>query len=119
MVGLVLWTVLRAASVWGVLQEYGVNPWIFLAIDVLTVPPYSWGLREMGRTIVGGGKLKRLYLGGIAALLGFIAPYAYLYASGYGSIPLSTQILIGLIIVVLFGVGPFRHLMTKFGKARA
>ena len=42
-VGVFGFSVARALVVWPTLGAYGVNPWIFLLVDVLTAWPYAYG----------------------------------------------------------------------------
>ena len=110
---MVAYTVLRAALVWGALDEYGVNPWIFLALDVATAPPYVWGVGKMIQALRGIDPASMLYVGGGVAIVSFLLPYIYLYTVGYTTMPLSTKIVIGAIILVLFVAGPLREVIKK------
>jgi|GEM_PF-1043888 len=76
--GLVGYCLARAGVIPGTnLDEHGVNPWVFLGIDIATIPPYVRGLR-----IVGSQHSSRLKAAGGAALAGsaFMAPYGYMFA---------------------------------------
>ena len=76
--GLVGYCLARAGVIPGAnLDEHGVNPWVFLGIDIATIPPYVRGLR-----IVGSQHSSRLKAAGGAALAGsaFMAPYGYMFA---------------------------------------
>ncbi len=107
------WTILRAAVVWGALDQYGVNPWIFLALDVATVPPYVWGIEKMIRAFRGVDPMKMVYTGGVVALAAFVAPYTYMFSAGHAAMPMVTKVLIVIIIVALFGAGPIREVVKK------
>lgn len=113
---IIAFVVLRAVSVWGALDGYGVNPWIFLLLDIITVPPYTWGISQIIRYINGKASVARLVGGGVSATLGFIIPYAYTYWAGYDTIPRTTKLLIAIVIVMLFVAGPVRKIINRKQK---
>ena len=117
----VVWAVVRVASVWGALGQHGVNPWIFLTIDIATVPPYTWGLATIINALLSREDVvRKLGLGILAAVFGFAAPYVYLYAAGYETIPLATKIAVAIIILAIFIAFPMRKIyQSVFGKARS
>jgi hypothetical protein len=108
---LIAFVVGRFASVAGTLDRYGVNPWIFLILDVVTVPPYVWGIAQMIRYISGVVSLYRMTVGTLAALIGFAAPYVYTYGAGYRTIPFSIKIIMAVIITVFLVIGPVKTLV--------
>lgn len=110
---MVLYTILRAALVWGTLSTYGINPWIFLFLDVITAPPYMWGIGKMIQGLRGVEPMKMVYIGGVVTLVTFLLPYIYLFMVGGESIPMVTKIIIGCIILVLFGAGPLREVIKR------
>lgn len=96
------YSILRALVVWPTLGTYGVNPWVFLVIDVGTAWPYAYGqvrLVKAARSRDWGP----VQLWTIVAVLAFIAPYAYVVGAGSGEMPLIAWVIIGALVVV-FGV---------------
>jgi hypothetical protein len=113
------YTILRAAIVWRTLEDYGVNPWIFLAIDIVTVPPYVWGIGKMVQGLRGVNPLRVVYAGGVVAIAAFVAPYGYMYLAGHAAMPMSTKVIVGVIIVALFTAGPIREVIKKVKNGKA
>lgn len=96
------YSALRALVVWPTLGTYGVNPWIFLAIDVGTAWPYAYGQVKL----VKAAKHKdwqRVQIWTVVAVAAFMAPYVYIVGAGSGEMPTIAWIIIGALIVV-FGV---------------
>lgn len=99
----VVFCVARAAVVWPVLQEYGVNPWWFLALDVGTAPTYGIG-QAMGVKLIRDDRrpMRDAVPWIIMLFVSFVAPYGYLLASA-GKLP--SYVIIGVVLwMVLFGV---------------
>lgn len=75
--GLVAYALARAMPV-GALEQYGVNKWIFLGLDLVTIPPYVNGTSKMLRAKT----TKDTVAGGAMAVGAFSAPYAYIGMAG-------------------------------------
>lgn len=101
--GIFLFSAARALVAWPTLGRYGVNPWVFLAIDIVTALPYGVGqavtvkiLRNRSRPptdAVGWAAL-------VAAM--FLAPYVYILVAS-GDMPLYAYL--GVILwMLVFGV---------------
>ena len=78
-IGIVAFSAARALIAWPTLGEYGVNPWWFLLIDIVTAPPYGVAqaitvkiLRDPSRT--AGDALPWATLVGAM----FFAPYVFI-----------------------------------------
>lgn len=99
-VGVVAYAILRALIVWPTLGDYGVDPWIFLIIDVGTAWPYAYGqlqvIREARR-----GEWRSVQIWALITLASFIAPYAYIVGAGSGEMPLLAWIVIGVLVAFL------------------
>jgi hypothetical protein len=88
------YAVLRALIVWPTLGEYGVSPWVFLAIDVGTAWPYAYGqVRVVNEARAANWAGMQIWA--VIAGLSFIAPYAYIVGAGSGEMPLIAWIIIG------------------------
>lgn len=107
-IGVAAYVVLRALAVWGELGKYGVNPIVFLILDVVTILPYTWGLTQLWGYMRGIAGVKRMIVGAMSAICGFTLPYVYVYLAG-GSMPLSTKLIVLAIILFIVIVGPYRE----------
>ena len=94
------YSVLRAVVVWPTLGSYGVNPWVFLLIDVATAWPYAVG---QVRVVQGlrHRNWRKVESWGIVTLLSFLAPYAYIVLAGSGQMPLLAYVVVGVLVVVI------------------
>lgn len=104
-------SVARALVVWPTLGDYGVNPWIFLIIDVVTAWPYAYG---QVRVVNGArrGDWRSVQFWAFVTFLNFIAPYAYIVGAGSGEMPLFAWVVIGALIVV-FGVASVIRILRQ------
>ena len=101
-VGIVLFSAARALVAWPTLGRYGVDPWIFLAIDLITAPPYGVAqavtvkiLRDPRRTAADSLPWA------LVVVATFLAPYVYIFTAS-GSMPLLAYL--GVIAwMLLFG----------------
>lgn len=99
----VVFCVARAAVVWPLLQEYGVNPWWFLALDVGTAPTYGIG-QAMGVKLMRDDRrpMREAVPWFVMLIVSFVAPYAYLLASA-GKLP--GYVIGGVVLwMLVFGV---------------
>lgn len=86
-ISVVVFCVARAVVVWPVLQNHGVNPWWFLAIDVGTAPFYGIGQAMGVKLMRDVRRPMRDAFPWIAMLfVSFVAPYGYLLMSA-GKLP--------------------------------
>ena len=94
------YSVLRAVVVWPTLGGYGVNPWIFLIIDVVTAWPYAVG---QVRVVQGlrHRDWQKVETWGLVTLAAFFAPYAYIVGAGSGDMPMLAYLIIGVLVVVI------------------
>lgn len=99
--GVFAFVIAKFAPVAGVLGSYGVNPWIFLAIDVVTIWPYVKGVSNLLRCMARNDPLTRCALWAVVITGSFVAPYTYLYIAGGQEFPLVVDLIIGLVVVAL------------------
>jgi hypothetical protein len=106
--GVVVLCVARAVVVWPMLNEYGINPWWFLVLDVGTAPAYGVG-QAMGVKILRDERRPmRQALPWIAMVLfSFLAPYLYVLRSA-GHLP--SYVVWGVVawMAVFGGLGAWR-----------
>jgi len=86
-VGVVLFSAARALVAWPTLGRYGVDPWVFLAIDLLTAPPY--GVAQAVTVKILRDARRPWHDAAVWAgivLAAFLAPYVYVFTAS-GSMP--------------------------------
>lgn len=108
-IGIVAFSAVRALIAWPTLGAYGVNPWWFLFVDIVTAPPYGISqaitikiLRDDSRTTVDALPWAVL----VAAM--FFAPYVFIVAASYladSPQPMPAFAYLGLIVwIIVFGL---------------
>ena len=114
-VGVFAFSVARALIAWPTLSQYGVNPWVFLFIDVVTAFPYALGQVK----VVNGFRFKQ-YRGvqawSLVVALTFLAPYLYIVLAGQERIPTLVYIVIGL-LAVIFGTASVLRMRNQYRAA--
>ena len=111
-VGVFAFSVARALVAWPALSQYGVNPWVFLAIDVVTAFPYAVGQVK----VVNGFRYKQYGAVQIWALVvgaTFLAPYVYIVMAGQERIPTVAYLVIALLAVV-FGAASLLRMRNQY-----
>lgn len=116
--GLVLYTVGRFAAAGGTLSKYGVSAGWFLFWDVVTIPPYVWGIGRLVRSLSSPvTDWPRLAVATTVALAAFMGPYIYLFMAGAEEFPPLAWVLLGLIIGLL-AANAVRDVRKKLAVAR-
>lgn len=113
--GIVAYCIVRAIPVWGALDGYGVNPWVFLALDLATAYPYVWGLEKMLQGVRGELSTRATYVAGVIVIISVIVPYVYVYIAGYRQMSLFMIVSITIVIAGLIYIGPWRGFQKKRG----
>ena len=101
-VGIILFSATRALLAWPALGRYGVNPWLFLGLDLLTAPPYGISQAVTVKILRDPTRPPRDAFGwGTVVVAMFLAPYAYIFLVS-GEMPVLAYA--GLLAwIVLFG----------------
>ncbi len=100
--GLVLYTVGRFVAAGGTLSQYGVSAGWFLFWDVVTIPPYVWGIGRLVRNLSSPTtNWPGLAVATLVALAAFMGPYIYLFMAGADEFPPLAWLLLALIIGLL------------------
>lgn len=99
--GVFAFVIVKFVPVAGTLGSYGVNPWVFLALDVVTIWPYIKGISGLLRCMARHDPWLYCFWWGMLILISFILPYAYLYVAGGQKFPLIVHLTIGLVVVAL------------------
>jgi hypothetical protein len=97
---LLAYSLFRAVLVNATLVSYGVNPWLFLIIDIASGVSYVFGVENLVLALIAKGNYgwRRTVGWGAVAAISFAAPYTYLFLSGQG---LPSSLLLGLGFIVL------------------
>ena len=110
------WGLGRVFVVWRTLSRYGVNPWIYGAIEVATSPVYGVAT---ARVVLNLLDLKRHAASRWAAvgLAMFLAPDLYIVGAGK-HMPVIVYVVVGLLVAVLGGLA-VSGVRTKVRDGRA
>lgn len=84
--GVSAFAIARALIAWPTLGRYGVNPWVFLALDVGTAPPYAYGQVKLVKSILKRAHAQTQFWT-VVVLVSFLAPYIYVFVAGSGELP--------------------------------
>lgn len=106
-VGNIAFSAVRALIAWPTFGRYGVSPWVFLALDVLTAPPYGLSQALTVKILRDRSRPQREAVPWAAGVvIFFLAPYIYIFAVS-GNVPalayagvIAWMILFGVLAVV-------------------
>ncbi len=102
-VGIFLFSAARALFAWPTLGRYGVDPWIFLAIDLVTALPYGIAQALTVKTLRDPTRSASEAVGWAAVVVvTFLLPYLYIFMSS-GSLPLLATLGV-LAWMLVFGI---------------
>ena len=97
-VGVVAYGLARTLVVWGALGDYGVNPWIYGVIDLVSSVPYAIGTAR----VVTGVMDRELGPGapwGLIAVAAFFVPDLYIVVAGHG-MPTVVYVVLGVWVLI-------------------
>ena len=114
-VGVFAFSVARALVAWPTLSQYGVNPWVFLTIDVSrhSRTPSGRSRWSMG-FVIGSTELVQLWALVVAAT--FLAPYFYIVFAGQERIPTVVYLVIAVLATV-FGIASVLRMRNQYRAA--
>ncbi len=123
-IGIIAFSAARALIAWPTLGNYGVNPWWFLAIDIVTAPPYGVAqavtvkiLRDRSRSTTSA-----LPWALVVAVM-FFAPYAFIFvASQFADTPqpMPTIAYVGVgLWMAVFGVLALLRMRRQIREGRS
>ena len=117
-VGIFLFSAARALLAWPTLGQFGVDPWVFLAIDLITAVPYGVAQAVTVKILCRDDRPARDAAGwGLIVVVMFLAPYLYIFAAS-GSMP--TAATIGVVIwMVVFGAFALWRIVRQVRSGRA
>jgi hypothetical protein len=101
--GIVAFSIARALIAWPTLGRYGVNPWTFLVLDIVTALPYGIGQALTVKILRDRDRAPREALPwALVVAAAFLAPYIYIFSAS-GSMPLLAYLGV-LAWMAVFGV---------------
>lgn len=106
-IGIVVFSVARALIAWPTLGRYGVDPWTFLLLDIVTAFPYGLGQAITVKVLRDPSRPTRQALPwAVVVAAAFLAPYVYIFWAS-GSMPglayagvIAWMIVFGLLAVI-------------------
>lgn len=110
------WSLVRALVAWAVLGDYGLNPWIYLGIDLASACVDAYTTPRMVISFVDR-EYKKAAMWGAYSLVAFIVPDLYLFI-GTGHLPKKIIVVMAIIITVTFSIAVVT-VVRKVRKARA
>lgn len=99
----IVWSLLRTLIVWAAVGDYGLNPWIYLAIDLVSASVDAVTTPRMVLSFVDAHYRKAAEWAAIS-LGAFLVPDVYIFA-GTKQLPTSMVLVIVAVITVTFAGG--------------
>ncbi len=94
------YSLLRAVLAWPILVRYGINPAMFLMLDVVTAYPLAVGQLRIVAGFRSQDYATVQFWAGVAGAA-FLTPYAYLFLAGHAHMPIyATGALAALVMVM-------------------
>lgn len=97
-VAVTAYSVVRVLAVAVALRRYGVNIWVFAIIELGTAPPYGFAAVRLARAAVCGDRTALARWLSVWTTC-FLAPYAYLVASGHTA-PVDDLYVVGIVMLL-------------------
>lgn len=117
-IGIIGFSVARALIAWPTLGRYGVSPWWFLLLDIVTAPPYGIGQAVTVKILRQPDRDPRDAVPwALVVAVMFFAPYAYIFVAS-GSMPFYAY---GLVIawMAVFGVLAVARMRKQVREGRS
>lgn len=109
----VLWAIFRTVLVWAAVGDYGLNPWIYLAIDLASATVDAITTPRMVLSFIDD-QHRQAVKWAVISLVAFVVPDLYIFL-GTHSLPRHIVMIVLLIIGVTFAVA----ITTVVRKVRA
>jgi hypothetical protein len=115
-VGITLaWGFGRVLVVWGALGRYGVNPWVYAAIELATSGPYGVATARVVTSLLDHKKQAASRWAALGLAM-FLAPDLYIVAAGR-QMPAYVYVVVGVLVATL-GALAFLGVRAKVCKGR-
>ena len=97
-IAVMTWAFLRTLIVWAALGDYGLNPWIYLAIDLCCAAVDAVTTPRMVLEFIDG-HYRSATKWAVISLLAFLAPDAYIFL-GTRTLPVKLVIIVGCVVAL-------------------
>ncbi|HKL00857.1 MAG TPA: hypothetical protein VJ943_11430 [Desulfotignum sp.] len=92
-----------------IMQAYGINPYVFFFVDVVTVPFYVLGMARLINSLTErAGQSETIFLWAVITAVASVAPYLYAAWAGGRTLPLQ-----GWIILLFIMAFPLLDLIRR------
>jgi len=117
MLWLIGYSLARALAVAPSLGPYGINPWIFLSLDVGSALPLSYAQLRLVHAL--RTRDPRRVQGWVSVVIvSFLTPYAYLVLGAGRPLPAVAYAVVGVLVLVLGGATAWRVRQAAYQGAR-
>jgi hypothetical protein len=116
-IAVMCWALIRTLIVWAALGGYGLNPWIYLVIDLSSAAIDAVTTPKMVLEFIDGHYRPALFWA-VVSLAAFLAPDVYIFL-GTRTLPVSLVIIVASIIGVTLGAAVFSVLRKVRAGRRA
>lgn len=99
----VCWSLLRTAIVWAALAKYGVNPAVYLLVDVGSALVPAWSMPQLVTCCIDRRR-RRAIEAGVVTLLGYLVPDIYIFTAS-SHLPFMAVALLLAVVYVSIAVG--------------
>ncbi|MEY2402086.1 MAG: hypothetical protein QOJ08_2197 [Ilumatobacteraceae bacterium] len=118
--GLVIaWSVIRTVVIWAALRNYGFNPWIYLAIDLVCSATDGITTPRMVMRFVDDRYRSAIKWGSVS-LVAYVVPDIYIFV-GTRTLPKKVVVILCIVILAMLGlaVATIVHKVRKGREQRA
>jgi len=112
----VAWAAIRTIIVWAALGDYGINPWIYLSIDLASAAVDALSTPRMVLSFVDD-HYKQAFKWALLTLVAFVIPDLYIFL-GTKTLPTKVIVVLCLIIGATLVIGVV-SVVRKIRKGRA
>ena len=113
---MVAWAGIRTIIVWAALHEYGINPWIYLSLDLASAITDAVTTPRMVLDFIDD-RFKQAVIWALVSFVAFIIPDLYIFL-GTRTLPKSIILALCFIILITLAVGVIA-VVRKVGQGRA
>ena len=99
----VVWSLVRTAIVWAALAQYGVQPVIYLVVDLASALVLAWSMPKLVTSMIDKRHRPALKAG-IVTLLGYLVPDIYIFAAS-SHLPMVAIVMLLMVVYVSVTVG--------------
>lgn len=111
-----IYDIIKFVFLYDVFNSYGVNPWMFLFIDVTTVPAFIAGWSKLITSLTG--KAQSIYAcirWGVITFFASTGPYLYVAWAGRQSFSKQAWIILAVVLILMFA-NMAKQIIVSFKK---